>query len=222
MAVITISRQSGSGGDEIAARLSMKLSYQTFDKRQIAKAAHEIGLTGQDIIDFSEDDYKIRGFFDRLFNRPRPIAQIRVWKESVAGTRTFETELLDEDQAAGLVQSAIRAAYRAGDVIIVGRGGQVILKDKPGVLHVRIEAPLEDRIERMSDEAGITPEEAQDAILEHDRSAAAYLQRFHRADWADPLLYHLVINTGLISIEDATQLVITALSLITLKEVVRT
>jgi len=218
MAIITISRQFGSGGDEIAARLSMKLSYQIFDKRQIARAAHEIGLTGQDMIDFSEDDYKIQGLFDRLFNRTRPIAQVRVWKESPAGARTFETELLDEEQATGLVQSAIRAAYRAGDTIILGRGGQVVLKDKPGVLHVRIEAPLEDRIERMADEVGITPDEARDSIMEHDRNAAEYLRRFHREDWSNPLLYHLVINTGKVDIEDATQLIITAVSMVAAKE----
>jgi cytidylate kinase len=218
MAIITISRQFGSGGDEIAARLSMKLSYQIFDKRQIARAAHEIGLTGQDMIDFSEDDYKIQGLFDRLFNRTRPIAQVRIWKESPAGTRTFETELLDEEQATGLVQSAIRAAYRAGDTIILGRGGQVVLKDKPGVLHVRIEGPLEDRIERMADEVGITPDEARDSIMEHDRNAAEYLRRFHHEDWSNPLLYHLVINTGKVDIEDATQLIITAVSMIVAKE----
>ena len=61
-------------------------------------------------------------------------------------------KLLDENQAIALVHGTIEASCKWGNIVIIGRGGQGILKDKPGVLHVRIEAPLDIRVKRIQDQ----------------------------------------------------------------------
>jgi cytidylate kinase len=110
------------------------------------------------------------------------------------------------------VQSAIRAAYKHDKVVIVGRGGQAVLRNDPGVLHVRIEAPLETRIHRVQLREGLTFELAREVVAERDRAAADYLKRFYNVDWSDSLLYHLIINTGRWGIESASRLIVNAVS----------
>lgn len=213
MTVITISRQYGSGADEIAARVCEVLGYRHFDKRLIARAASEAGISAEEAIDYSEENYKVKGFLDRLFARPSPVAQVRVWREDPNGGRSSEDLLLSEEAALNLVQHAIHSACETGNVVIIGRGGQALLKDTPGVLHVRIEAPIEERIQRVKErfkesrrlfQADIEIRRAaQDWITERDQASQDYLHRYYGIDWSDSLLYHLVINTGKLSLEQA-------------------
>ncbi len=217
MAIITISRQYGSGGDEIASRACEILGYQHFDKRLIARATMEVGLSEQEIVDYSEDNHKVRGFLDRLFGRSAVVAETRIWREDSTGARSSESIQLSEEAALALVQKAVRSAYRVGNIVIIGRAGQVILKDNPGVLHVRIEAPLEERIQRIKEQIRQARKlyhadielrrDAQDTIIERDAASADYLRRFYHVDWDDPLLYHLVINTGRLSIERSAEII---------------
>ncbi|RPJ48846.1 MAG: cytidylate kinase-like family protein [Chloroflexi bacterium] len=217
MAIITISRQYGSGGDEIAEQVCELLGYQYFDKRMIARATADAGLSEQEIVDYSEENHKVRSFLDRLFGRQAVVAQTRVWREDATGVRSAEDIKLSEETALSLVQKAVRSAYKVGNMVIVGRGGQVILKEGPDVLHVRIEAPLEERIQRVKEQIRATHKlfhadielrrEAQDLIIERDAASADYLHRFYHVDWADPLLYHLIINTGKLSTGKAIEVI---------------
>ncbi len=211
MTVITISRQYGSEGDEIAANLCQLLGYQSFDKQLMAKVAAEVGLTEGEIVDFSEDQHKVRGFLDRLLGSPKPIVtQTRSWSEDRSGVRAVEVKRIDVVESIALVQAVIRAAYKHGNVVIVGRGGQAVLRNDPDVLHVRIEAPLETRMQRVQLREGLTYELAREIVAERDRAAADYLKRFYGVDWSESLLYHLIINTGRWNIEAASHLIINA------------
>ncbi len=214
MAVITISRQYGSEGDEVATRVCEMLGYRYFDKRLMAQIASETSLSENEIVDFSEDDYRVQSFLELLFgaSTPRTVAQIRSWKEDDTGARVPEIKLLDENQAIALVQGAIEASYKQGDIVIVGRGGQAILKNKPGVLHVRIEAPLEIRARRIQERQNISPAAALQVVTQRDKASADYLKRFHDIEWSDPTLYHLVINTGQWNAEAAARLIVNAAS----------
>jgi CMP/dCMP kinase len=217
MAVITISRQFGSGGEEIANRVCEVLGYQQFDRRQIIHAAAEAGLSENEVVDYSEDNHKVRNFLARLLNPSVPVAQVRVWRETPTGARETEEVKLSEDVVLSLVQKSIRSAYRAGNMLIVGRGGQVILRNYREVLHVRIIGPTDDRIQRVKEQLRQQRQEytgdidqrreAQDLIEERDAASKDYIQRFYDADWDDPLLYHLVINTGKVSIDQAVEII---------------
>jgi cytidylate kinase len=220
MAVITFSRQYGSRGDEVAARVREMLGYRLFDKRLMAQVASEIGLSDNEIVDFSERNYKVRGFLERLFARRsgRVVAEASTWTEDATGARTVEVAQLDEEQCVGMVKATIRAAYKQGNVVIVGRGGQAILSDMRDVLHVRIEAPLSKRIQHVHyhEMSGLAPEfqhkRAEQLVAERDRAAAAYLKRFFDIEWDDSSLYHLVINTARCSTETAAHIVANAVS----------
>lgn len=215
MTVITISRQFGSGGDTIAERICELTGYRRFDKHILAKAASEAGLSDEEVIDYSEDNHQVQNFIERLLGRSRPVAQIRVWKEGPNGVRTAEEMSVSEENALSLARLAVEAAYREGNMVIVGRGGQAILQNHPGVLHVRIEAPLEIRIQRVRQEPELVGRSygrsfenrraAQDLIATSDAASADYLRRFYHVDWADLALYHLIVNTGLLGVEPAAR-----------------
>ena len=174
MAVITISRQYGSGGDEIAAQVCEMLGYRHFDKLLMAQVASEVKLSESEIADFSQDNYKVRSFLDLLLggSTPRTAAQVRSWRVNAAGARAPKLKLLDENEAIALVQGTIEASYKQGNIVIVGRGGQAILKDKPNVLHVRVEAPLKTRKWRVHEQGGVSLDVAHDVVIEHDQAVA--------------------------------------------------
>ena len=213
MALITISRQYASYGNDIAEKICESTGYYLFDKRIIAEAAAEVGLSDVKNVDFSEENYKVKGFFNRLFGR----SQLHIWKEIDDGVRTIEEVQLSEENSLLLVRKAIENAHKMGDTVIVGRGGQVILQDAPDVLHVRVETPIEERIQRVrghpkiANRSFIGPLEARraalDLIEESDGASADYLKRFYGVDWSDPMLYHIVINTGKLKVEQAVKLI---------------
>ncbi len=213
MAVITISRQYGSGGDEIAALVCRMMGYRLFDKYIILRAAAEAGLTNQEAIDFCEENYKLHGFFDRLYDRTRQAAQAWTWVDE--SPRTHIDLPLNEETALALVRQAVRGAYKTSNIVILGRGGQMLLREHPDVLHVRIEAPLEERIQTVreklletshADRDTIeTRRAAMDLIENRDEASADYLKRFYGVDWANPMLYHVVINTGKVEHEVAAE-----------------
>jgi len=149
MAIVTISRQYGSGGDEIATRVCEMLGYRYFDKSLMAQAISEAGLPESEIVDFSEDNY---------------------------------IAVLDEAQSIALVQAALQAVAKQGNVVIVGRGGQAVLKTRPGVLHVRIQAPLEARTQRISQQENSGLFAARETVVKHDQATADYLKRFYGVD----------------------------------------
>lgn len=210
MTTITISRSYGSGGDEIAMQVAKQLEYRYFDKRLLAQVASEVALSEVQMVDFSEDTYQTRSFLDRLFGRSSPVlaeAQIRVWREDPTGVRRQEVERLDEEYVLSLIQGVILAVHRKGDIVIMGRGGQAILKEMPDVLHVRVDAPLVDRVRRVQEQEEISQNEAQERVIQRDKAAADYLKRYYGIDWSDPMLYHLVINTGKLDIPIAVHLI---------------
>ena len=214
MAVITISRQFASYGNDIAEMICESTGYYLFDKRIIAEAAVEVGLSDEEVVDFSEENYKIRGFFNRLFGR----SHLQIWKEMEDGVRATEEVKLSEENALLLVRKAIENAHKMSDTVIVGRGGQIILQESPDVLHVRVETPIEERIQRVrshpkiANRSFIGPLEARraalDLIEESDDASADYLKRFYEVDWSDPMLYHILINTGKLSVEQAVPLIV--------------
>lgn len=215
MTTITISRQFASSGDEIATRVCELLGYHRFDKSLIAQASVDSGLAEGELVDFTEDDYKIRNFLDRLLGRTPMIVQSYTWQADPTAVRTPHATSIREDTALALVQHAIWNAYKQGSVVIVGRGGQAVLQEQPDVIHVRIEAPLEARIQyvkqvlRSSESHFMSSVElrrrAQDLVAERDQASTDYLEHYYHVNWADPQLYHVVFNTGKVSVEQAAQ-----------------
>jgi CMP/dCMP kinase len=221
MTVLTISRLYGSEGDEIADQICQILGYRHFSKQHIAHAAFEAGLSEQEIAtysNFSDVNYKYKRFLDRLIQRAIPPAKERQPKEDAVSKLRAEEKLFNEASALKLVQQAIKRAYEVGNIVIIGRGGQIILKDSPGVLHIRIEAPLEMRVRRVETRLKMErgdydsdlkiQHDARLLVAERDAASADYIRLYYGVDWADPSLYHAVFNTGKMGVHETAQIIV--------------
>lgn len=213
MSVITISRQYGSAGTEIAELVCRHLGYKYVDKQIIAKAANEAGVPGGRVVEFDEHHSLMRSFIDRLlYPGPYVVAQVAVTPGGDGEAGALTVEELDKAECLNLVRSAIHAAYQEGNAVIVGRGGQAALQSVPGVLHVRIVAPMPVRLLNIQKKLGVGLEEAYRLAIRHDKKTAAYLSQVFDIEVDDPLLYHLVLNTGKFSVEQAEEIVANAVA----------
>ncbi len=207
MTVITMSRQIGSGAAEVANKLGEEMGLVTFDKRLMLRVATEVGLSDEEIFDYSEEQYKARGFLERLFSRNRPVAEVSTWTGGREGGYEREVSTMDEQQAIALTRTAIRAAHKRGNVLIIGRGSQIILEDEPNVIHLRLVAPFEARVEYLHAEQNMSPAEARRYIQAQDRATADYMRQFYHADVEDPTLYHMVLNVAKLGVEGCASLI---------------
>jgi cytidylate kinase len=105
----------------------------------------------------------------------------------------------------------ITAAATSGHAVIVGRGGQVLLSDKRDVLHVRVVAPLEQRVAYVALREGLDTEAARRRVQAKDRARTRYMQTQYRCQHEDPHLYDLVINTAVLPLDNALDVICLAL-----------
>lgn len=181
MAIITISRQLGSLGTTLGRQVADRLGYRLVHRELINQAAAHAGAPDMALATIDE-----------------------------LGLLGIEP---DEDQQRAYLKSVrtmIEVLAAADNVIIVGRAGQAILQQDTDALHLRVIAPLEARIQRIVKAHDIPPQAARAQIEDSDSYRASYLQRFYNIRWDDPSLYHLVINTGHISLETSAEVVCTA------------
>jgi cytidylate kinase len=94
-----------------------------------------------------------------------------------------------------------------GCAIIVGRAGNIVTANLPTVLHVRLVAPLEDRIERICRDEHKSPDEARKFCVEEEQARARYVKTYFHADVDDALLYHMVINTSRVGLENSVRMI---------------
>src|SRR5438094_5457407 len=151
MRAVTISRQYGSGGGEIAARLARKLGWQLIDHAVIEQTARELGVYETDVA--RHDEEYVEGTLSRILNRIRTMTA-GAFSPTASGTpfplgtpyAASPRPPADERAYQETMQDVVRAAAHTGHVVIVGRGGQIVLADRRDVLHLRIVAPLELRV----------------------------------------------------------------------------
>jgi hypothetical protein len=203
LATVTISRQLASGGDAIARGVAQALGLRLVDQSVINQAAvgagvpwvamEELGYEGQ------------RGLVERMLSIVYEMPAIPTTLDKDAPVtptmpgsflsplhRSMSVSMREYVRVVGMV---IRDLAQGGDVIIVGRGGRVVLQDMPGVLHVQVIASFARREATLMARDGIERQEALARLRASDRARADYLKRYHSADWLDPVQYDLTINT---------------------------
>lgn len=165
MAIITISRQIGSLGDEIARAVAENLRYEHIEKSQISKVLSNHGFSTSDVDKYDEK------------------------KPSI-----WQILSLQKNIFAHLIRTTVFEFAAKENVVIVGRGAQVILKDIPGTLHVRVIAPHATRVNRLMVQRGCEIKNVERIVRQSDRDSSGYINTYFDANWDNSNLYDLVIN----------------------------
>lgn len=223
MRVITVSRQLGSHGGEIAAGVAQALGLRLIDVETINRAAQQAGVPEIALAEMEQEG--ARGLANQVLKAMRAMPGLNGLSAPAAAavepsgltipfaglfSPTVRPLSASLDSFVRMVDLVIRGLAREGNVLIAGRGGQVLLRKLPGVLHVQTVAPRAYRVEVVAAQYQLDKRAAQRKLRASDRARADYLRRYHGVGWLDPTLYHLVINTGRVSVATAIQLIIAA------------
>jgi cytidylate kinase len=184
MTIITISRQLGSLGTEIAREAAALLGYRLVWRDLINASALRAGAPSTALAMI--DDLGLLG--------------ISPSKKEIRAFRKALGQVMEE-------------LYNKGNVVILGRAGQFILRDRPDTLHVRVIAPAGLRAERLAARHQISQENAAAQVEASDKNRRKFLKRLFEIDWDDPLLYDLLINTAHMDASHGTRLILEAVAI---------
>jgi cytidylate kinase len=187
MSIITISHEMGAGGPEIGQQVAGKLGYRYVDHELISDAAHRYGLLEEKLSHLDESKPSLFERFD-------------------AETRRYIT----------VIQTALFEFAEHDRVVLMGRGGQWLLRGISHHLRVRVMAPFEVRVKRLAAKlAGpmgekASPRTVMEMIRRDDTERAGRMRYLYEVDLADGALYDLVINTENLTIGTAVELLVGA------------
>jgi cytidylate kinase len=197
MRAITLSREYGSGGGEIAARLAHRLGWQVIDHEVVVRVAQQLGVSEADA---EAEDERVESLATRILTSLRLLQPMMPPMLDVPQTITSQAFYAARCRV-------IEGAVVTGQVVIIGRGAQAHLAARRDVFHVRIVAPLEARIAYVMRREGRDQAAARERILHKDEERRRYLQTFYRRDPSDAHLYDIVLNTGILDLDSAVDLI---------------
>lgn len=191
---ITISRQTGAGAKPVCENLIQIMdsysepegvSWAFFDKNLIEKVLEDNKLPKQISEFLQEEKYK----------------HVNSAVYELLGLKASEWTIIHK------TTDTILQLARMGNVVIVGRGANIITSKLKNAFHVRLVASIEKRVEHMMGLLGLNEREALNHIKKEDENRKKYIKSYFNADFDDPLLYHLVLNTDLLTHVGAANLI---------------
>lgn len=195
--LITISREFGAGGSELASALGQRLGWRVLDRDLIARLAERLQLN-EDVVERLDERPPARlarltaALLIAIPENPVPVDPISA---------------LDLDHIAAAVRSLIEEQVQELPLIVVGHGTQALFHDRPDAFHVRVVAPIPSRLDRLCARYGWDMAHAEAQLHQLDRARRDYVQRYYHQRIDDALLYDLQINSGRISIPAAAALI---------------
>jgi len=182
--IVTIEREYGSGGGEIAQRLATQLGWKLWDQlltEEIARLAE----CPKAVVEVREE-------------RNDPL-YYRLFKSFLRGSyegslNAHKLKLVDSEGILKLTQRVVHSAARSGSSVIVGRGAQHFLRNRPDTLRVFLYAPREAKVRRLL-ARGKSESEAEQLVDSVDKERADFIQKYFHVEWPDRSLYHTMINT---------------------------
>ncbi len=204
---VTIARQFGSGGSDIAHLVSQIGGLTYLDQQIIAQVAQRLGV---DIEYATHQDEKTVGMSKHILDALQASNPFNIHYNTLRDPVSAHTQS-KELSYFQITQKVILELATEGNAVIVGRGSQFLLHNAPRTLHIYIFAPLPYRIEVVMKQFQINHQEAAQLIEQRDYEQDAYLRRYYGTDGRQPGLYHLLINTGLFSFENAANFICQAL-----------
>jgi len=182
--IVTIEREYGSGGGEIAQRLAAQLGWKLWDQlltEEIAKLAEcpkaivEVREERTDPLYYPLFKSFLRGSYEGSLN-------------------VHKLKLVDSESILKLTQRVVHSAARSGNSVIVGRGAQHFLRNRPDTLRVFLYAPREDKVRRLV-ARGKSENEAEQLVDSVDRERTDFIQKYFAVEWPSRAVYHTMINT---------------------------
>jgi cytidylate kinase len=184
--IVTIEREYGSGGGEIAQQLAKQLGWKLWDQlltEEIARLAD----CPKSIVEGREE--KTDPLYYRLFKS--------FLRGSYEGSlNAHKLKLVDSECILKFTEQVVQDAAKAGNSVIVGRGSQQFLKSRQDTLRVFLYAPREDKFRRLL-ARGKSENDAELLVDTVDQERAAFIQKYFGVEWPDRAVYHSMINTAI-------------------------
>ena len=194
--IITISRQVGAGGAEVARGVAGALGWRLVDNDLIDQVATLAGMPREVV---AKGDERAPGFLERLMRIisraapelfPAPAA-------TVPGPELVEAALVRATEA------AVEEMAQEGRVVLVGRAAAAVLQSDRDALHVKVVAPVEARAAEVARRLGVSLDEAKLEVGRTDGNRRRYHQQHYGRDWDDPANYDLVVNPASLGLEQS-------------------
>jgi cytidylate kinase len=199
MAIITVSRQYGSGGSEVAARIAEALGWRLLDNALIDSVAEKLGTTVEEV---EAREERVPTLVQRIadamaLGSPEMLAPI-----GDAALPPSDEQLLE------VTRRVIAEAIAAGPVVLVGRGAQSMLAERADTLHVYCYAPKPALVARAMRRLGLDAGAAQRAVEDTNKQREQYVRKNWNRSWSAHENYHLCVNTEWLGIDGAADLVV--------------
>jgi shikimate kinase len=182
--IVTIEREYGSGGGEIAQLVAKQLGWKLWDQlltEEIARLAD----CPKSVVECREE--KTDPLYYRLFKS--------FLRGSYEGSlNAHKLKLVDSECILKFTEQVVQHAAETGNSIIVGRGSQQFLKNRQDTLRVFLYAPREDKVRRLM-ARGKSADEAEQLVDTVDRERIDFIQKYFHVEWPDRVVYHSMINT---------------------------
>lgn len=199
---LTIAREYGSGGGEIAVVVAKNLGWRLVDKDLVTEISRMGQVSPNEVAAFDEK-------VDRWIHR---ITRL-VWGAGADGVSPVAPiDMFDADKAAQLAKRVVEQAYTIGNCVIVGRGSQCILRDRKDAFHAFVYGQWEDKVNKIRSrvEPGV---DAPSLIRSMDAQRIDYIRVHYKENWKNPHLYDIMINSHA-QIEKTAGLIVSAMELV--------
>jgi cytidylate kinase len=199
--VITITRQYASGGSEVARQVAAQLDWEVIDNEFVDRVARRAGLPPDEV---AQHDERAPGLLERLAQTLAAASpELFFAPAGVPGVAQDEAAIVQ------LTERVIAEAAAHGRIVLVGRGAQAVLAQRPDALHAYVVASKPWRVRLAIERLGVDAAEADKVVDETDRQRDQYVKTYHRRHRQDFGNYDLILNTERLGIDGATHLVVT-------------
>ncbi len=204
--VLTIARQVGTLGEDVARLVADDLGYHLLDYRLVQAAAEEAGVSTETIAESEHRPSFFTRILEALARNPAGPASGQ-WIEPIDMSGT---PLLTSSDYRDLVVQVVEDYARQGNVVFLGHGAQFMLANHPDVVRVLITGSPEARARRVMAGMVCSQEQANEVIHRTDSERSHYFKDYFGADWLSPSTYDLTVNTDHINPKQAAELIIAA------------
>lgn len=198
MPIVTVSRQYGSGGSEVAERVAKALDWTLYDNAVVEEVAARLRMTPAEV---SAREERVPSLVERM------ASAMALGVPEVMPVVGEMATVPSEERMVMVTKRVIEDAVKAGPAVLVGRGAQCMLARRSDALHVYCYAAEEDLIRYVIENLGVPAAEAQKKVTETNNQREAYVRLHWKRNWRDVANYDLCVNTASLGLDGAARLV---------------